>query len=198
MQQISFYEAPQERSFLREYYPFSQLGLLLIVVLVVLYTLALVDHNRLKLQLDELQQQGQQEFAQLERLKAELSLINVSSKLQLRLNELQEKQLAKQSMMRGFDLLEPGNFLGFSAYLEGLARHRVAGLWLTKISFERGGEFVGLQGLSGKPEQLPRLLQNLALEPVYQGSKFNVLELKSSDQADGLLFFDLRAEQVVR
>lgn len=198
MQQISLYQAPPESSLLKDYYPFPQLALALLVLMLVLYALALADHNKLSSQLALLVQQDQLGQLQLEKLRAEASLIKLDPKLQLRLTELQAQQLAKKAMLRSLDLLEMGNLVGFSAYLEGLARRPVPGLWLTRINLERGGEHIGLQGVSTKPEHIPRLLQNLAIEPVYQGSKFDVLELNSNNQPDGLLFFDVRAEQVVR
>lgn len=198
MQRINLYQAPPESNLLKDYYPFPQLALVMLVVLVVLYALALADHNKVSSQLAVLAQQDQIGQLQLEKLKVEVSLIKLDPKLQLRLTELQAQQLAKKAMIRNLNLLEAGNLIGFSTYLEGLARQPVPGLWLTRINLERGGEHIGLQGLSGNPEHVPRLLQNLAIEPVYQGSKFDVLELNSNNQADGLLFFDVRAEQVVR
>ena len=66
---------------------------------------------------------------------------------------------------------------GFSGYLNGLAEHRVDGLWLTGIGIESGGRIVRLAGNAVKAVHVPELLGLLARDTEFDGLRFEQLRL---------------------
>jgi hypothetical protein len=70
-----------------------------------------------------------------------------------------------------------GNVAGFSAVLEGLARRRVAGVWLDGFGVRAGGGELALSGGALRPELVPRWLEGLRAEPGLAGRAFRTFEL---------------------
>lgn len=70
-----------------------------------------------------------------------------------------------------------GNTTGFSAHLAGLARQRVEGTWLTRVSVAAGGDAIAVAGEAMRPELVPALVRRLAAEPAFAGKTFGSLKL---------------------
>jgi hypothetical protein len=66
---------------------------------------------------------------------------------------------------------------GLAGYFAGIARQPVPGLWLTAVAVRKGGAEIELQGRAGRPEHVPRLVQRLGAEPVFQGKAFRRLRI---------------------
>ena len=62
------------------------------------------------------------------------------------------------------------------------------GLWLTKIELDGWGIHLGLDGLTGRPEYVPQLIQNLAQEPVFEGAQFDIFSLTKTSKLRQLWF----------
>ncbi len=110
--------------------------------------------------------------------------------------EQQVQQLAqvydhKQQLMTILRDHIHGNTGGFGDYLEGLARQRMEGLWLTEVQIGDGGQRLSLSGLSLTPEQVPRLLARLREAPAFRGKVFQTLEMAQEEDGGGALRFTL-------
>lgn len=84
---------------------------------------------------------------------------------------------------------------GFVPVLQGLAeRHPPAGLWLTRIVLDDGGQRLSLEGLAQRQALLPAYLHSLGQHPAFGGRTFGQFDVTREDS--GLLRFELssRAE----
>ncbi len=68
---------------------------------------------------------------------------------------------------------------GFSPYLKAFARQAVEGLWLT--GFSVSGSEMAISGRTLKPELVPEYIRRLGEEPVMQGRKFAMLEMRQPE-----------------
>lgn len=88
---------------------------------------------------------------------------------------------------------------GFSAAFSGLARQRVAGLWLTGIEIHNAGNGNGrrvtLQGFTARAELVPRLVQLLGEEAAFAGLQFRRMHVfQPEDSQRDVLAFELTTE----
>jgi Fimbrial assembly protein (PilN) len=84
---------------------------------------------------------------------------------------------------------------GFSVHLKGLARQQLEGVWFTHISLTHRGEQMALQGYTKKPEYLPRYLQKLSAEPIFEGQQFSVLRMAEAEKYRNAMRFDVRTRE---
>ena len=68
-----------------------------------------------------------------------------------------------------------GSTSGFSEHMRALARRPVPGLWLTGFSIAEGGAEVALRGRMLDAALLPRFLERLSGEKVFEGKGFKTL-----------------------
>ena len=99
----------------------------------------------------------------------------------------------KSEALAALSRSELGNTTGFSPQFIGLARQRLAGLWLTHIAL--GGPGLELRGITLSEELLPRYLDMLGHEPVFQGTRFGEAHLTRSADPAGLSF-ELRSHGI--
>ncbi len=81
---------------------------------------------------------------------------------------------------------------GFSAYLEGLARQTMDGLWVTGLKIADGGMTLTLTGRALDPELVPELVTRLSREPAFTGLSFNALNIRRDPDAAAGVAFELR------
>lgn len=80
---------------------------------------------------------------------------------------------------------------GFVGQLEGLARQRVDGVWLTRLALSEGGSGIGLNGNALAPELVPRYLQRLSAEASFSGTQFRTFLLERDANQDNWVAFEL-------
>lgn len=97
--------------------------------------------------------------------------------LQQRLSLLTAELDSKRRLLGVVSGQTQGNTRGFSAHLEGLARQRQQGLWLTQIQLSAGGKELRLQGNTVDARLLPLYLQALSSESAYIGTEFTLFWL---------------------
>ncbi len=87
---------------------------------------------------------------------------------------------------------EPGNRLGFSGHLEGLAREALATVWLRRIRFSAGGHNLLLEGSTTRASDVPLYLQGLNRQQDYAGREFDHLQLSRSEEHPQIINFLLQ------
>ena len=142
------------------------------------------EQRQAELRLSELQQR----FQTLEQAVAQM---RIDENLKVETARLAQQLENTRSL---FNALNPGGSVAqaeqFSSVLEGLARQRQDGLWLTQIGVLNAGQSLELRGVVVKPELLPVYLQKLKTEPAFAGRQFNVLQLQTpEDRRHNLNFF---------
>jgi hypothetical protein len=66
-----------------------------------------------------------------------------------------------------------GRATGFAPRLEALARRHIDGLWIDAVILSGANGSMSLAGATVDPDIVPRYLQNLALDPVLTGTRFD-------------------------
>ncbi len=103
-----------------------------------------------------------------------------------------EKELEAKNELLGW-ITDPrlSNRAGFSPHLHGLARQDLDGVWLHSFRFDAGGSALSMAGSALQPDLVPRLLQRLAEEPVYQGRQFDSFAIRRDESAPGRIEFEI-------
>ena len=193
-QQINLYEARIETSFWQCYAPFPQIALGLAMILMLVYLFAFWEYRDLRTELERVTAQQISEAQRLEELRQSMPQPGIDPKLEAEVNRLAARRQEKVLLLKALTQDRVGNDGGFSSYLEGLARRHVDGVWLTKIELTDGGIHLGLDGLTGRPEYVPQLIQNLAQEPVFEGAQFDIFSLAKTSEAQASMVFSVRAK----
>lgn len=90
---------------------------------------------------------------------------------------------------------QPGNSLGFSGHLEGLAREDLSTVWLRRIRLSAGGPNLLLEGSATRAADVPLYLQGLNRQQDYAGREFNHLQLSRSEENPQIIDFLLQTSQ---
>jgi len=191
-QQVNLYDFVASQSVWRQYSPFPQAALGLLLVLFVLTLFAVMDKSKVDAELQQLTAQRDQ----LEQQSEQLSAINneaLTAALQQEVTALENQLAVRQSTMESITAEGAANDTGFSPFLEGLARQHFDGLWLTVIELVQGGDRMGLKGFAGAPELVPRYIGKLSNERVFAGTEFDVFSLERAD-GNRALAFDVTAD----
>lgn len=85
---------------------------------------------------------------------------------------------ASHEVMAILDSGDLGNRTGFSALMSGFSRQTQPDLWLTGFVVSRGGDEIEIRGRLLDPAKLPVYVQRLSSEPVFQGRRFDALEMR--------------------
>jgi Tfp pilus assembly protein PilN len=78
---------------------------------------------------------------------------------------------------------------GFSGCFNALMQYTIDGIWFTTIQFKDGGDVIMLEGKTTEAENLPKLLQNLGKATVFNGKKFDVLDVYVNEKDKDLFTF---------
>lgn len=148
------------------------LCVMVVAVLGVLHLTTVWQVAALSSEQADLRQRRDSDTARLNELAAQLSGEARSQELISERDRLAEEVESKSQALAALSRSELGNTLGFSPHFIGLARQRLNGLWLTRISLKKGGRSLELNGVTLSEQLLPRYLQLLGDEPVFNGTQF--------------------------
>ena len=154
------------------------------------------DVYTLENQLADLKKQHQLELKRVEELSKQYPLKRRSASIEKQLTRLRNERQAKQNLialLQGRSTL--GNDTGFSSHMEGLARQHVSGMWVTAFAINDGGEQIGIQGSSLRPELVPQFLQNLSDENSFNGAVFRVFKMQRDEKKRAAINFELSTRQ---
>jgi Tfp pilus assembly protein PilN len=115
--------------------------------------------------------------AEQTRLSAALSARRADPELAAGNAERADTLARKSALLRFLGGQQRTQAEGFSALLAGLARQRVEGLWLTRITIADGGDALALTGRTLDEDHVPSLIAALAAEPGYDGREFTTFNL---------------------
>jgi hypothetical protein len=169
-----------------------QLSLILIIVFSAAAGFRYFQLQQLQSDLIVSQQKQKIAMAELQKVQNELSLRKkdtvLAKKIIVKTKELANKQKVLSILSRD----EFGNTKGFIEHISGLARQRVEGLWLTKIRIADGGTDISLHGTTTKSALLPKYLQKLSAEKIFNGTEFQSLLMERQKKKKQWLSFSLQ------
>lgn len=111
-----------------------------------------------------------------------------------RVIQLEEEVRNKQQILGLLTEDEHGNTRGFAEHLTGLSKQHVNGIWLTRLTIDKGGKQLDISGGSLKPELVPEFLQRLGSEASFAGKEFKTFVMSRAESKDNWINFDLSTE----
>lgn len=126
-----------------------------------------------------------QEQDQLTQLATRQSTWKISPQLEAELAATTQLLARKREVMDVLAHGELGDRNGFSAYMEAFARQGVDGVWLTGFDLTAGKRTFEVRGRMRQESLLPRFVQQLNQETVFQGRRFAALDMRRLDGAKG-------------
>ncbi len=176
----------------------QQTGIVTAVLVLMLVAYAWLSFSTGKLQVtsDQLEREQGRLEATLTELRERKARLERESTLDSELAMLKDEIQFIRSMLNNID---PGSTVlatGFAEHLQGLGRQHINGMWFTEIQLQQGGKQLALTGQTRKPEIVPRYIQNLGREPVFEGHQFRVFRMHVPETEKQLLEFELRANAV--
>lgn len=111
--------------------------------------------------------------------------------------ELERLRAELAAKRRLLDYLEEGPLAatpGFSAYLDGLARHVVSGLWLERVEIDAGGDGLRLDGHARAPKHVPAFVAALGGSDAFRGQRFRTVALERPEDDAGRIAFTLASQ----
>ncbi len=167
-----------------------------VVVMVVMYSVLLVGERSLQEELEQLQQQQQSISVTLDELKARKARLEKDETLNNEIAMLRSDIKFRRQLLATIDPNTKVMENGFADHLGGLARQQIEGMWFTEIQLLEGGQQLALIGRTLAPEYVPRFLQKLATEEIFEGHQFRVFRMNIPAEQKHLLDFELRANEV--
>ena len=195
MQQINLYQvdqAPEPVSF--TYLQLVQATLCLLLVLSLLSIGYVINCLYTKQQANILAEQQLRLTAEVAHLKAALPQKEEQDQLILQIKNLEQMAARLQNMQHTLNNLQATEKNGFAAYLAALANHKVAELWLTEIKVSAAAQTIYLAGKTTNAENIPKLLQQLSLDPSFAGKTFATFKLHSEPK-EKCISFSIGASQ---
>ena len=161
-------------------------GMLLLVTLFSVFQL-----NELQDSTNALDEKRQQLQTQLDAVKAKLKPREPNHLLESQKDRLAADLRNARRLFRllSHEMEDQGK--PYSAFFRGLAESSVEGLWLKQLGISKGGQALSLSGHTLKPELVPRLLQALKKQPVFDGHSFGKVQMNRSAGAgndEGVMF----------
>lgn len=199
-QEINLYQSV----FRRKKDPFRSLNLLLIVCLVLaacgfLWGLKASEVSSLKDQTRAADQRRHHLQGQIRKLEAEHPVQTVNPRLKSRVAALRQGRESRLRLLATLEERIPESEQGFSAYLRGLARQRVQGVWLSSFEISlKQTEKLLLEGQASQAELLPRYLQRLSREGSFAGVAFERMRLKRVEGRQEVIRFSLATHKEAR
>ena len=197
MQHLNFYtqlERVEEPLFSAR----QQLQLVVVLfAIMLLVTIGLtISENSLSSQLEAAQAEEQGLANEVELLNAERTRQQNNPELDNALASLQREVSFRQRMLENITPDDNTAERGFARHFGSLARQHIDGMWFTEIQLRAGGNELALVGKTQQPEFVPRYLQKLSGEGVFEGHHFRVLRMHTPTDSNGVLDFELRAKEV--
>lgn len=169
-----------------------QLSAVFLSGLLAIYLFGVYQGRALDRQLARLEAAAAAEETSVERLRKRYPTPTRSRILERELAQLERERAEKAQLVELLSEDELGNSQGFSAYLSGLARQRIDGLWLTLVHLEDGGRQVGLRGVAVRDPLVPRFIARLAGIEAFLGTEFAEVRLWRAEAADPQVRFSIR------
>jgi hypothetical protein len=198
-QQINLYQGiirqDEDSSFLNLY---SGGFIVIALLLMGIGLYSLLNVSKLKAQVEQARQNLIAEEARITDLMSKLPkqesdsvIVSQVTLLQNKVNELSRtvQLLTEQNS----DMTE-----GFSHHFQALADQSIPDIWLSRIYIIGPRRIVNLEGSTFKSEQIPRFLQLLQKEPVFQGQTFAKLNMLKSEKIPGQIDFNLNTTTDLR
>jgi Fimbrial assembly protein (PilN) len=133
--------------------------------------------------------------ARLEELERQVAARVPDPALAVEVRDLAVETEARRVLVKAVEKRALGTARGFSPQLEGLAKRTLDGVWLGRISIERGGEGLAISGHALDAKLVPEWLERMREEPGLAGRAFQTVRIEKTapkkDARPGVIDFAL-------
>ena len=154
-----------------------QAGGVVLLGLLLIYGYARVQVTRMAHEAVQLQAQQDSTLKRIEEFNKRFPVKEKNRELERQIAALNEERSAKAHALEVLSGGVFGNTQGFSGYLQGLARQRIEGLWLTGVAIAEGGAQLDITGSTVDAQRVPRYLRQLAAEQAFSGREFKTFQM---------------------
>lgn len=150
----------------------------------------------LQSELGQAEQRNLQVKADRDRIKAELTRVNLELAALLEDDRLDReiessaRQISARKKILNFVAANRfGSGQGFSSYLVALSNLKVDDIWLSKIRL--GENYVQIRGSALSANQVPAYFDRFSSEDVFQGNRFDLFQLSRDRESDWKVDFEI-------
>ena len=158
-------------------------GLLFLVLMLVAVYLVIVTGLTDKHLTEDKRELGNLQ-RELQTLQAQMAILVSDESLQAMQDAIKQRRSVLDSIS---DERQPL----FSDYMDGLGRQHVDGLWLEHVFIGLRGQHIELKGAMREASLLPRYLQRLSNESVFQGLRFQLMKIEDEPDIEQQLRFEI-------
>jgi lipopolysaccharide export LptBFGC system permease protein LptF len=150
----------------------------------------------LQSELGQAEQRNRQVKVDRDRIKAELTKVNLELAALLEDDRLDReiensaRQISARKKILNFVAANRfGSGQGFSSYLVALSNLKVDDIWLSKIRL--GENYVHIKGSALSANQVPAYFDRFSSEDVFQGNRFDLFQLSRDSESDWKVDFEI-------
>jgi len=155
----------------------------LLVGIAAFYAYASIETLNLDRQSVETARQHNQAKTRLAEFTARYAPRTADAGLEAEVNRLQGQLNARKATLDSLGIGVHASDSSYAEYMRALARHSLAGLWLTGVRIGKGGAEMEISGRALQPELVPSYIHRLNREPAMQGRAFDSLSMTQRDGA---------------
>lgn len=153
-----------------------------LTILFLITTVNLYKHFVIKKQLNILDKEKLEQSQKLQEMAGQIPEEQTRNQLIAEIKKMTTEKKDKEEILDLLLTAQVRKINGYAGFFDALARGTVSGLWLTEFGFKEGGDYVYLKGESLKAEYVPKMIEKLSAEPVFQGKTFELFDLALNEK----------------
>jgi hypothetical protein len=123
----------------------------------------------------------EKESAMKEQILANKQVKEIKEGLEIEAQKIEEQLKTNQKIIATLGQVRKNKNKGFSNFMTALAKGGFPEIWMTEFAIKGEGEYISLQGTTVAPQHVPRLIENLSKETVFQGKSFEIFKMLRSE-----------------
>ena len=197
MQQINLYQP----MFRKEKKVFSSRAMMEVTVVVLLllftaYGISAWNISRLASSIESMQARVDAQQEKHEKLKTEFPQKTKNKLLAMQITRLETLASRKEKVLQllsGGEMY--GNQTGFSKLFTGFARQHPDDVWLDELEVSQGGAYLNIRGNATSRDIVPKYIQRLSRDQVFNGREFSVFQLAEADAEGSAVHFTMSSRK---
>ncbi|MDB6096692.1 MAG: putative mannose-sensitive agglutinin [Francisellaceae bacterium] len=165
----------------------------LVLLLIITTFFMLYQHHSLKNDIKNLEKTQKDKEAELEKQAILLPSEKNLNELNLELKNLEVIKSQRLQMQAVLSQIEKEKNFKLSEYFKAFSNQKINEIWLTSFNFKTQDAYILIEGKTPDPHFLPKLIENLGKELVFQGKEFQSLKFLESDK-EKLTYFILQTK----
>jgi Tfp pilus assembly protein PilN len=176
-QQINLYQEIKKKEVIL---PVKQVLLInagFVAILILVSAYMLYDYYKTAVNLQRLQAEQENLDKGLEQVQQQAPTEEDKKKLEKDLKKLEATKEYREQMYRSLSKIQQRDSVELSKYLHAMTKPSMTDLWLTKFHLQNNGSVVTFEGMAINSGSVPKYLQSLGENEIFQNKTFGKLEM---------------------